>query len=56
MKIVFTDEAILNLRNIHSYLRERDPAAAATIGLAIRKSAEMLSEFRTLDVSRERLR
>jgi plasmid stabilization system protein ParE len=45
MRVVFTEEAILSVRNIQSYLRSRNPTAAIAIGRAIRKSAEMLGEF-----------
>ncbi|GAC1335769.1 MAG: hypothetical protein NVSMB26_21060 [Beijerinckiaceae bacterium] len=45
MKVVFTPEAILNLRHISSYLRARNPVAAKAVRRAIRKSADTLGKF-----------
>jgi plasmid stabilization system protein ParE len=45
MKVVFTAEAILNLSDIASYLRARNPVAAKAVRRAIRKSADTLGEF-----------
>jgi plasmid stabilization system protein ParE len=45
MKVVFPAEAILNLSDIASYLRARNPVAAKAVRRAIRKSADTLGEF-----------
>ena len=45
MKVVYSPEAVRNLREISTYIRSRNPVAAEAVRHAIRKSADTLGQF-----------
>jgi len=48
--VTFTDDALNDLREIESYLKERDPTAAGTVIRQIKQSTNLLSFFPFLGV------